>query len=402
MFSVNLTPADGSTRLHLNKIIKSWQIGQILNATVADRKLSGKAHLRIGNEQLSARSSIPLSTGQAIKLLVLETEPRLIMETIKQPPATPRAVTVVKLIRRSLPLQAPIQNTLNKLGQQLTETAMSGKIAAEISSASRHQLRITTESIPTMNQLSDGRTLKQAILDSGHFFENKLVSKVINQNPENGTGMPMKQDLKANLLQLLSLITRDEGPVLRQRLPVSTSASDKTALVAQDTSENVAAKLTQNKTGLSELRTLVESAIARIQLNQSQSVGPQELNTAAWRFEIPVQDKTLLSAVDIRIAQDEHLKRNTSAQSQWSIVLRINHVRLGIVQANINILNTEVSVTFYAEKTNTGKLITNHQSRLFKAINKAGLNLRNIQHHEFIPDDMKYELPVKSLLSTKT
>mgnify|MGYP007000220143 CR=1 len=86
--------------------LRTPQVGQVLNAVVADRLPSGETILRVGAERVKASADIPLQPGARLLLEVKQVQPNITFRLLSNaPPPNIAAAEVMRLQRQASPAQ---------------------------------------------------------------------------------------------------------------------------------------------------------------------------------------------------------------------------------------------------------------------------------------------------------
>ncbi|SEQ17268.1 hook-length control protein FliK [Ectothiorhodospira magna] len=170
--------------------------------------------LRLAGETLEFRLPIPVQTGDQLKLLVNAVTPRLELTLLREMPAPPPSpmpptTTVIPhLVRQWAPLQAaqgPLLASIHHLVQP--DNARAAPLPEGVNQALQRLWQV----LPTAEQVTTPQGLRQAILNSGLFYEARLVQATGMSTPR----MDVAQDLKARLLSLAEQLRA--LPVIRPR-----------------------------------------------------------------------------------------------------------------------------------------------------------------------------------------
>ena len=312
-----------------------------------------------------------------------------------------------KLIRQTLPHQRPLLPALKSLQESSiksphTNDPVSARTASLINSL-----------ISKMNkpgELTQASVLKQAFQQSGLFSEAVLGQK---KNSE----QLLNNDLKVQLQRILSTLPIDtshhsnhQGHDLsavsntlkqvikdnlkplnsnnEQKTPSIYPASDAEQIVKTDASSRKrdtaqilqqvfrdnrdTAQTEDQNTSLSrDLKTLLH----RIQWNQQQSISVDP-NYSTWHTDIPVFNNDTVELISIDI---EHRKQQQEHDQTWNIQLELNLETLGILQANLTMQGSQLTVSLWAENAMTQKLLALYQHELLALLEKTGLDCDHIQ-----------------------
>jgi len=414
---INIPPIKPSTEIKaepLPDVTKIWKVGQVLNATAeTGANALSKAILRIGQHLVEARTPIPLKEGDSIKLLVksLGETPLLSIQT---PASTPN-IAANKL--RAFIAQQQSLLSLFKISQELlTNKHTPIKIKQLISEL--------IDKLPTTEQVTNTKQLKQFIQSSGIFLE----SKISNQPSPN-----IQQDLKAQLLKIssylqstgiTSLTTNGENPKQLQNIItqfikaeinpkqltqflshtftkqqidniqsfLSTLNSATLPLPKTDPLNNlnqlfahiqkqtnskqvieIILNLLKSIPALQELKTGIEHALAKITSQQLIPLTREADNFLLLLFDLLVKDKEDLHLINFKIEEEKN--NNDNKNSSWTVIINFKFESLGAIEAKIHLIENRVSTLFNAENTDTVNKIRQNIDLLETAYKRIGLDV---------------------------
>ena len=279
---------------------ESLSVGQqILAKVISVNNATGEVSLNINNTLLNTKSSIPLTPGQTLQLLVAQ----LGKELVLQLPQTLIEQTITqKTLRESLPKQQSQAETLRNLQHFVDQGKQSG-VSNKIIQFTQKFL----QQLPGSKQLSQPQSLKEVIQRSGIFLENKLA----NITSKSGQSQ-ISHDFKSFLLQLKSLLVNERSETAQQtsspqaKVSVNTPPLATTETKILDLAKQIDSKqiklaeegkvipekqLTQNTS--EQVKTALQEALAKInqqQRNISQNLS-RLLTTANTKFS-PGQTST--------------------------------------------------------------------------------------------------------------
>lgn len=422
---INIPPIKPSTEIKtelMPDVTRVWKTGQILNATVE----KGGEHLsrillRIGGQQVEAKTPVSLKSGEQIKLLVKALEPEPLLQIQSQPTASPGAASQLKLF---IAAQASIRPVL----QVTQQTEIMQILPAPV----KQSLQALVESIPRLTDLIQAMPLKTASQHAGHLLESRLL-----QQPHN---TDFNQDIKARLLHLADSI--------KQQLPAMTTGSQarltenqvlqaipKLLQALTDKPESIARLVNQlgNLLSPSQLKQLVQSLqqpnplqyaeqaavsqpvkqvlqnlLQHTQLNQQQQEQLQQLlqqhvvlkdlhqmtehslaritthqltpltqsdHALLLLFDLPFRFKDQLHLVECMIEEENQHGNDTAS---WSVTLNFEFDPLGPVEARLHLIEHQLSARFKAELGDTARLIQKHLPMLQTALDKAGFRIASL------------------------
>jgi len=198
-------PTTGANPTPINpaELLARLQPGQTLLAKVESLLANNnEVVLRIGNQSIRANSPIPLNAGQAISLLVEESNNGLILRIAQQ---TNQADVIAQALRTVLPKQQAIADVVKLLVQNLAtnkefsvvKTDVATPNSAPTANSLRSIIQNFVSNLPNIKTLSQADSLRQAIQNSGVNLESHLRQSIV-------TGKPPQtaNDIKANFLRI--------------------------------------------------------------------------------------------------------------------------------------------------------------------------------------------------------
>lgn len=370
----------------------AFQIGQVLNALVLGRNEQGFLELKIGAQKITANAPQPLQAGQSLKLLVIENNENLVLQVLGKNNQQATKQLLQQLLRHSLPQHSPPTTLFEKLNAvQLQKNATT----LNLPKAVVRQIIETMANIPSKQSVSTSQGLKQALQDSGLFLEARLGKLLHSKQPvAEATQKILKQDFKAGLLSIKYIL--EKSIAVKQQVAVSlvprqavadktvnkefpqtvdlSQAKDKTVKAGKAELDmlNISRKET---TELIELKRVVDSAIARIQVNQSSAIATEQSQPPVWLIDIPIKDKQEISLAQMRISYDQHAAKDEAAERRWSASLTIELETLGKIHVRVVLSGDEISSSIWAEDNATYRLIEQHIQQLTDNLHRAGLNI---------------------------
>ena len=343
--------------------LKSWQVGQMLQALVTDKFPSGQLVLRVGGHQITATADIPVQKGAVLNLEVSRLEPAPTLKIINGPvpnSATPSNVRgeLQLFLPQLLPQQGRVVDPLLTLLNPLQGANILSLLGLKKTDVER-----LLRQIPRADQLIDPKQLKIALEKSGVFLESQL-----NQLLASGGALP-PGDLKAELLRLLYKVQRKlkEGHIVNDQ-------------EAQDS--------------LLLLKRTLEGAIARITLCQLAVCQPNEAGQTVWSFEIPFQYKGEMTSLSLSIQRDDSSSEEPQDQQNWKARLSLDVVKLGPVEAEIFLRGQKISVVFFSEQSGAAKAIEQQMEQLQLGLESRGLEVSVLLSREgqLVPEQFGAEL----------
>ncbi len=412
--------------------------GDILAARVHSKQDASHYQLQIRGQLIAAESKQPLQTGDRLQLQVTRTTNPITLKIL--PPSIPavfsKAVSLEQarnqILKQDLPKQQPVGDVMRKLSTGFPNTTENLRAYPEAVTKSLHALRLVIESY---GKADTPKQLRQAVQASGLFFESKLLqanqpktanlpvldlkSALLNMNkvlgsalstavsasaaakvtpPPSATSKPSHvtpAKILANTATVISetgtqqqasanqatarlpginagtAFTATPSPVLTPVTGQSNTSNRKTPVVLQSGSET-------RLPGMVELKSLVEAALSRLQVNQSQAVISESYAQPVWSAEIPLLDKKDMHTLALNVYQDGH-KQNNECEGSWVAQLELDLDRLGTMTAKVMLNRDKITTTLWADSATTAQLIEQKLDYLDRRLHKSGLQVRHLQ-----------------------
>ena len=413
---VNIPPIKPGTEIktqRLPDVTKTWQVGQLLSATTeTGGDILSRVVLRIGQHLFEARTPIPLKTGDPVNLVIKSLGEQPVFKIQGKQDIGSLAADKLK----SFIAQQGSMKSLLELIPKFDATNA-------LSTASKNLLRSLGQLQTTPSQLSQAYQLKQTIQRSGYFHESAIT-----RNP-----ISSQQDIKAQLLKLSTQLTNDlprqpadlkpSDPQLLARAiqqftqahisppqlalilstqlaptqlqtlmdalrqdqklqPLTNLSSDLQLLVthlqqarAGNQFKETLFSLLRSLPLLLELRSAVETTIARLTSQQLMPMTREADSPLLWLLEIPVKDHKENQLLHFRIEQEQNASKD--GHDNWSVTIDFDFATLGLIQARIHLVAGSLSTVFHAEKIPTQLLIQQNLPLLESAL--AGQGFREIR-----------------------
>ena len=292
---------------------KAWHAGQLLPARVlATAPSRHEATLEVAGQRVRAHTAIPLQTGQALKLVVVQAGPQPQLQILAgEKPDTVLAAA----LRNLLPQQTALTDIMRSIGAMIDPQHGNRALPPAVTA----MIQALLAALPDQQSLSGGSSLKQALQHSGVFFEALLAADLT--QGDRGNSLP--DDLKARLIRL----------------------SDQLRQAVERAGPNG-----RSVDVLETLLTRTESALARLQTLQVQNL-IQADQAPAWLMELPVyHDHHRQDEWQFRISRE-----GTDEQTTWQLRLRFTIDPLGAVEAVIVMQPQQINVYFTAEQETTAE-----------------------------------------------
>jgi hypothetical protein len=391
-----------SEQLNLSRLF----IGQILNASVVDKKSPESFILQIGNKQIEAKTaqSKPLNVGDQLKLIVEKQDNPITLRVMQHDQKVVTYEAKQQLLRESIPKQAGLE----KLTTVLSQASKNVKdVFKNLPLPIEQQFKKLIEQLPVKSSLNNEAGLKTAIKNSGIFLEAKLLTdagskdkskfgallRTTNLVPQKTSAQLLNQasiqpllqtlhldiskDLKTNLLQLSDVLSKykqehqkhvSDAVLMKQSQLASIE-------VANKNTKDTAAKAVELslKAETDELSKHIESSIARIEVNQSKAIVTHDNQSPLWSIEMPVKDKQDIDLLKLNIQSDIESKDENEREQVWTTDLKITFENIGTISAKLSIIHQEVNASLWSDNAMLNNLIDKNLSILYKKIETCGL-----------------------------
>ena len=358
------------------------------------------------NRLIQLLSPQPLPTGTrvplqidahgAIKLLPLDIAAKILLQqtistTDKLPlqtaplPQTPTQ-TIQQSLRELLPRQEAL-HTLVPLLQKFIQPAVREQLPPPVFKALAQLL----QSLPKPAQMNNAETVKQALNNSGSFFEARLAQTVTAEAAAEPLPQIFATDIKAQIGALLGAIrkfmpnlpntpTTPGGPIDVEDdfvYNAKLAAHNASAAAAPHDSEPL-------DTLLSQLSKLLQAGFARIQLNQLDSASTRHLNqdlqqpVPTWVLELPLRTPHGIDQLQLRIEQRQHQQQQRK-RVQWNVQIAFDLHAAGKLAATLAIVDKTVSATLWAEREHTHRRVREEMDYLRAGLESVGVKVTEMQ-----------------------
>lgn len=396
-------------------------LGEILAARVHAKISSNTYQLQIRDTLLQVQSKQQLKQGDVLQLKVSQLNDPITLKIVDPKSArieNSETATLQQarqlLLRESLPRAKPLLPLFRHL---FAKGSTSSNEGLHIPLKAQNTIKTLQQLVQGYQNLNRPAQVKQAMESSGLFFESRLAGQVLN-----GKRQSLPADIKSLLLKLaqqldkqpvstISGISRQQ--VLNKSNPqgqpaassVTASANGK-ILAASDTvvvkggneplqngvmkpgqetpvSQRESARGTHSVSGepravsVGELRQMVDSSLARIQLHQTQAVVSDGNSHPVWSAEIPVHNGKDVHSIGLTIAEDSR-HNGEDQQSGWTVTLHLDLDHLGTVEVKIGLYGEQISASIWADCSETAELFQSHLEQLEKRLQRAGLQVNKL------------------------
>lgn len=255
---------------------------------------------------------------------------------------------------QDIPSKTLDSNLAKSLPQQLTKAELSQLIQSfnqlqtnpETDKNTQRLIQQILTSIPQSQNLESPQELKQALSNSGLFFENKLFN-----SPDNLT-----HDLKANLLKLQTSLVQGQPESMSSHAYIKENLDQKTGLAISQAIERITS---------SQIRNLLEN-------NKVEGLN------LPLTIELPIRDKGETSVFQLQIDKDQTNNTTSPNKRRWLAKLLFDFPETGKFEARLNVEGNKLAVIFIAEEKETANRIHKQTKNLTKQLTNKGIEVTQV------------------------
>lgn len=367
---ISLTPARVEQK-NFGLWLRTPQVGQVLNAVVADRLPSGEMVLKVGAERVTASTDIPLQPGARLLLEVKQVQPSVTFRLLNHAP--PPNVAMAEALSEATRAHRQISATPSGRGgiPQLLALLGGGQSGAlSAAGIDRTLVRQLQANVLNAPQLTNPEALMRAVLTNGTFHERLLA-----------TGHPDLMRIAASDLK---------GQLLKMMAKVSSAADEEGEHSAGDGAGVEALAL---------LRSALDKNLQAVSQNQLGSL-PAEDNQLSqqWLFDIPFRLGDSLHNLDLELSKDE---RSAGSQDEtdgmtWRAKLNLDLPGLGATEITLKLIASQLSIHVVSTQRSTLEMFLQAKPGLDAGLESRGLELHRLSVMH-APDMASQSAAAKSL-----
>jgi hypothetical protein len=357
-----------------------WSVNDLLVAKVVGKTAENFTRLAIGERIVMARTDALLEVGQKLNLKVTATGTTTVMQVVPdRPPAAASAVD--RGLARVLPQQATPQDTARLLRsldalstnlRGLTETV--GRGAAATLSQDLQNLR---NALPKAEQMQVATTLRVALEQATLPTEARLLSAVQDAGqPDVSRDMRAQfARLAADLATLPPAVRNELDKFVQQTLHADAAVHGEAPTVADDTVPTPTT--TPGEHRVSELKTLVESVVARLESNQLQTVANPPGQAQPLVVDLPVVREQHTDLLHLEVESDAHHTDSDSAP-RTSVTLNLKLDGGHEFSARLHLSGDSLSLRLGSTDAEFNDQISARIGELEHGLSDAGLEVNQI------------------------
>lgn len=336
-------------------------------------------------------SSAPAAVAHAQNSLLAST-PATSSATMAQSP-TPLQ-TLQQSARELLPRQQSL-HTLVPLLQKFLQPSTQTQLHPTIVKAVLQLLR----TMPRAEQMQDAKGLRQAVENSGSFFESRLAREpsALGRTPDSLAAL-FSTDIKAQLNAVLATIRAIAPNALTMAQPQPPlNDADELVYSHKPGLHHPAPPIasTDNKADatdslLHQLGKLLQSGLASIQLNQLDSASARQVGNdnqpplPTWLIDVPLRTQHGADQLQLRIEQ-RPAQQHSKTQQQWTVHIALDLHAAGKLAATLTIADKSVAATLWAEHEKTHRTVRNELDYLRAGLESVGVKVTEMQCRHGVP-----------------
>lgn len=357
---ISLTPARVEQK-NFGLWLRSPQVGQVLNAVVADRLPSGEMILRVGAERVTASADIPLQPGARLLLEVKQVQPNITFRLLSNAPPPNIAAAEVMPEAMRLQRQASAAQPTARTGLSALFALLGGLQSGPLQSVGidRAALRQLQAGLLNAPDLARAETLQRALRSNGTFHEGMLASG----NPE--LMRLAASDMKAQLLRMMSKV--------QAKLEEAKAVS-----LAPEQVET-----------LEQMKSTIEQGLRAVTQNQLGSMPAEQSQLSQqWLFDVPFRYGDEVYNLGVEISEDSASKSGATdpEDKAWNAKLSLALPGLGVTELALRLAEAKVTVDVTSSERTTLEMFVRSKATLTSGLESRGLSLHrlNVLHDPYL------------------
>ena len=349
---ISLTPARVEQK-NFGLWLRTPQVGQVLNAVVADRLPSGEMVLKVGSERVTASTDIPLQPGARLLLEVKQVQPSVTFRLLSH--GLPPNVAMAEALSETNRAHRQISATPSGRGGIPQLLALLGGLQSGALSATgidRTMVRQLQANVLTAPQLTNAEALMRAVLTNGTFHEKLLAS-----------GHPELMRIAASDLK---------GQLLKMMAKVSSAATEEGEQSSSEGAEIEALAL---------LKSALDANLQAVSQNQLGSLPAEDTQLSQqWLFDIPFRLGDSLYSLDLELSKDEGNAgpQDETDDTTWRAKLNLDLPVLGATEITLKLLASQLSLHVVSTERSTLEMFLQAQPGLYAGLESRGLELHRL------------------------
>ncbi len=306
-----------------------WSVNDILLAEVVGKTDENFTRLAIGGRIVVASTDALFEIGQKLNLKVASTGSTTVM-TVLSNEARPAASTVGQALARVLPRQATAADTerlLRSLDALVQDShTLKTSLGPSAAAALTQDIQNLLKALPRATQLMDAPQLRSAIEQAALPTEARLSSAVQDDSVPNVSG-----DIRAQFARLAAALSTlppaahtELDRLVQQTLHAHAATHGEARSTTAEAANQQAATAPAEHHG-GDLKTLVESVVARLESNQLQALANAPTHQVPLMIDLPVmrEDHTDLLRMEVE-GDGRNTEDDTATRTSVTLNLKLD------------------------------------------------------------------------------
>ena len=357
---ISLTPARVEQK-NFGLWLRTPQVGQVLNAVVADRLPSGEMILRVGAERVTASADIPLQPGARLLLEVKQVQPNITFRLLSNAPPPNIAAAEVMPEAMRLQRQGSAAQPAARTGLSALFALLGGLQSGPLQSLGidRTALRQLQAGLLNAPDLARAETLQRALRSNGTFHEGMLASG----NPE--LMRLAASDMKAQLLRMMAKVQ---------------------AMLEEAKAVSLAPEQVET---LEQMKSTIEQGLRAVTQNQLGSMPAEQSQLSQqWLFDVPFRYGDEVYNLGVEISEDSASKPGATdpEDKAWIAKLNLALPGLGVTELALRLAEAKVTVDVTSSERATLEMFVRSKATLTSGLESRGLSLHrlNVLHDPYL------------------
>lgn len=358
-----------------------WSVNDILVAEVVGKTKENFTRLAIGDRIVVARTDAALEVGQKLNLKVTSTGTTTAMKVLPTE-SQPQTSTISQGLARLLPLQATPQDTVSLLRSldALTQDArvLTDSVGRDAAATLTQDIQNLRDALPKPEQLSNGPQLRSFVEQAARATEARLMTALQDDKP-----LDVSADMRVQFARLAAAIAslpaaaRGElDKLVQQTLHAHVTPHGELPTKLVETT-NMAPTSTPNEHHTTDLKTLIDSVVARLEANHLQTVASASGNQLPLLLDLPVARERHMDLLQMEVEGDGRpVEGDTPVRTSVTLNLKLDGGHE--FSARLQLTGNSLSLRLGSTDADFNHQIATHIADLEHGLSEAGLEVNQI------------------------
>ena len=359
-----------------------WSVHDILVAEVVGKANENFTRLAIGGRMVVARTDALLEIGQKLTLKVESTGTTTVMTVVVPNETRTTASTVGQALARVLPRQATAEDTerlLRSLDALTQDTqALTNRLGRGAAATLTQAIQNLLKAMPRADQLTDAPQLRAAIEQAALPTEARLLRAVQDEAPPD-----ISSDVRAHCARLAAALAAlppaaraELDRFVHQTLHTDARTHGEAPSVRTETA-NPPPAATASQHHVSDLKTLVESVVARLEANQLQTLANAPTNQVPLVIDLPVMRQGHTDLLHMEVESDGQ-QSDDDSPPRTSVTLNLRLDSDHDFSARLQLSGDTLSLRLGSTDVEFNEKIAARITELEDGLRDAGLEVKQI------------------------